>query len=42
MDAVDEFIIAEIRKRLKEHGYAEMVINRVITMYSRPKPYISI
>ena len=35
----DRYVIYMIRKRLRKHGYSETVVNRVITMYTQPKPY---
>ena len=39
MDWLDRLVIWKLKRKLRAHGYTEMVINRVISYYTRPKPY---
>ena len=39
MNWIDKVVIRRLKRKMREHGYSEMVINRVISYYTRPKPY---
>lgn len=34
---IDKFVTWRFRRQMRKHGYSEMVINRVIGYYTRPK-----